>query len=117
MPRPKFEPTEEQRRLVKSMAAIGIRHEDIALKIGVRSDKTLRKHFRDELNLGMTEANYKVGQTLFNLATSGDCPAATIFWAKARLGFRERPNSELPSGPPPPFIVAQDLGGLSHGQA
>jgi hypothetical protein len=39
MPRPKLNPTEEQRRLVKSLAAVGIPHEDIARKIGFRSPK------------------------------------------------------------------------------
>ena len=46
MSRPQLTPTEEQRRLVKSMAAVGISHEDIARKLRIRSPKTLRKHFR-----------------------------------------------------------------------
>jgi len=118
MPRPQLHPTDEQRRLVKSMAAVGIPQEEIARKIGVRSAKTLRKHFRDELCLGMTDANYMVGQTLFRMATSGEFPAATIFWAKTWMGLRERPpDSTPPGGPPPPFVVAQDSGGLAHGQA
>ena len=118
MPRPQLNPTEDQRHLVKSMAAVGISQEQIALKIGVRSPKTLRKHFRKELDLGMTEANYKVAQTLFQMATSGECPAATIFWAKTRNGFRERPASSVtPAGPPPPFVVAQEPGGTEHGNA
>lgn len=116
MPRPKFSPTDDQRRLVKSMAAIGIPHEDIALKIGVRSAKTLRKYFRDELDLGQIEANCKVGQTLFKLATSGECPAATMFWHKTRMRFRERPEAG-PRMPLPPFVVAQDLGGQMYAQA
>jgi len=40
-----FAPTAEQRALVKSMAGLGIRHEEIAIKIGVRSPKTLRNIF------------------------------------------------------------------------
>jgi hypothetical protein len=75
MSRPQFNPTQEQRALVKSMAAMGIPHEDIARKIGVRSPKTLRKHFHDELDLGAMEANYKVLKTLFEMATSGEHPA------------------------------------------
>jgi len=49
MPRPPFTPTPEQRTIVKSMAAMGIPQEDIALKLGLRSPKTLRKHFGGEL--------------------------------------------------------------------
>jgi hypothetical protein len=110
MPRPKLNPTEEQRLLVKSFAAVGISHEAIAKQIGIRSPKTLRKHFRKELDGGSTEANYKVGQTLFQMATSGQCPAATIFWAKTRNHFHEQASPERPPMPPPPFVVAQDTG-------
>ena len=117
MPRPPFKPTDHHRALVKSMAAVGIPHEQIAIQIGIRSAKTLRKHFRDELDRGVTEANYKVGQTLFSMATSGDSAAATIFWSKTRLGLRERPTDGKPAAPPPPFIVTPDTGGLIHGQA
>jgi hypothetical protein len=85
---------------------MGIPHQDIALKIGIRSPKTIRKYFRQELDLGVTEANYKVAKTLFEMATSGDCPAATIFWAKTRNGFREHPHSAGAPITPPPFIVA-----------
>jgi hypothetical protein len=96
MARPRFKPTDEQRRMVKSMSGVGLPEEDIARTIGPRgiSPKTLRKYFRQELSLGSTLANTKVLNTLFRLATSGDCVAASIFWAKTRLGWRER------GGPP-----------------
>jgi hypothetical protein len=110
MARPQFKPTEDQRRMVKSMAAMGIRHEQIGVKVGIRSPKTLRKHFRDELDLGATEANYKVAQTLFTMATSGECPAATIFWSKTRNRFRERDPEESVRITPPPFIVNVEQG-------
>ena len=74
MSRPQFRPTEEQRIVVKSFAAVGMPHEQIALKIGVRSPKTLRKHFRQELDLGAVEANYAVGKTGFEMAKSGKHP-------------------------------------------
>jgi hypothetical protein len=108
MSRPQFKPTNEQRNIVKSMAAMGIPHEDIGRKIGVRSPKTIRKHFREELDLGAMEANYKVAKTLFEMATSGAHPAATIFWAKTRNGFREHPYSANIPTSPPPFIVARE---------
>ena len=46
MPRPKLNPTEEQRRKVKILSACGTTHEKIAEAMGIRSPKTLRKHFR-----------------------------------------------------------------------
>lgn len=108
MARPAFVPTKAHREMVRSMAAMGIPHEDIARKIGIRSPKTLRKHFRDELDLGATEANYKVAKTLFQMATSGGCPAATIFWAKTRNGFREHNQLTPVSITPPPLFIAPD---------
>jgi hypothetical protein len=54
MGRKKFEPDPGQRQLVKSLAAFGGRHEEIALQVGLRSAKTLRKHFREELDRGST---------------------------------------------------------------
>jgi hypothetical protein len=107
MPRPMFTPTADQRALVKSMAGLGTPHEDIARKIGIRSPKTLRKHFRDELDLGSTDADYNVRRTLYQMATSGKDTAATIFWMKVRAGWRERPVFEPAAVPPPPFIVAR----------
>ena len=111
MGRPQFTPTKEQRDLVKSMAAVGIPHEKIARKIKLRSPKTLRKHFSEELDLGATDANYKVGKTLFDLATSGKCPPATIFWAKSRGGFHERPAFQAPAVPPDFSVVCEQKGG------
>ena len=91
MARPTFVPTEEQRQLVKSLAAYGMKHDAIARRLGIRSTKTLAKHFREELDAGETEANAQVAQTLFQLASSGECPAASMFWMKTRAGWRETP--------------------------
>src|SRR5262249_52278404 len=52
MPRPKLVPSDEQRRLVKSLAAVGVPHQENARQIGICSPKTLRKHFREELDRG-----------------------------------------------------------------
>ena len=111
MPRPQFVPTVEQRAIVKSMAAMGTLQEHIALKIGIRSTNTLRKHFRDELNLGSIDANYKVATTLYQMATSGEHPNATIFWMKTRNRFRENPPAAAAANAPPPFIVTRDQEG------
>jgi hypothetical protein len=108
MPRPSFKPTEEQRRIVKTMAALGTRHEDIAMVLEM-TPKTLRKHFRHELTRGSIEANLKVGQTLFSMATSGRNIAATIYWERTRGRPRGR-DSEIDSGAmlPPQIIIRTD---------
>ena len=85
----RFEATPEQRRTVKTMAGFGVPQEDIAIFLGIDA-KTLRKHFRDELDRGVTEANAKVAQSLFQMATQGKNVAAAIFWMKARAGWREK---------------------------
>jgi hypothetical protein len=75
--------------MVRSMAAYGIRQEDIARCLGLRSAKTLRRHFREELDRAATEANAQVAQSLYQQATSGKSTAASIFWLKTRAGWHE----------------------------
>jgi hypothetical protein len=93
------------------MVALGIQHDKIALILGLRSPKTLRKHFRHELDVGAIEAICTVGKTAFDMAKSGEHPRMTIFFLKARGGWREQPAFESAAGPPPPFIVAQEQAG------
>ncbi len=86
---PAFEPTDEQRRLVRGFSGFGVTHEDIAGHLEIDA-KTLRKHFRRELDRGSVEVTVKVAQSLFQMATQGKNVAAAIFWMKARAGWRER---------------------------
>ena len=108
MSRPRFVPTEEQRRTVKSLSAYGITQEEIATMVDLRSAKSLRKHFRQELDRGAIEATAQVSQTLYKMATSGKHPAATIFWLKTRAGWREIQVVESRQAAIPDFIVAQE---------
>jgi hypothetical protein len=110
MARPRFKPTAEHRRMAKSLAALGIAHDQIARKIGLRSPKTLRRHFRRELDAGAAEANAQVAQTLFRMATSGKFILATIFWMKARAGWNDQPFTIQPTAAAPPFIVSAEEG-------
>ena len=92
-----FVPTPEQRKMVKTMAAFGIPQLDIASAVGI-SDRTLRKAFREELDRGVIDANLRVAETCFRMATSGTVPAATFFWLKARAGWREVVRQEHTGG-------------------
>jgi hypothetical protein len=76
------------------MSGFGVPQPDIAVHLGV-DPKTLRKHFREELDRGSIEATTKVAQSLFNMATQGNNVAAAIFWMKARAGWREKNQIEL----------------------
>ena len=90
MARPEYKPTGKDRSAVQTMAAYGIPQPDIAAVVGC-DEKTLRKHFRQELDTAATQANARVAAALFKKATS-DGPssvAAAIFWLKARAGWQE----------------------------
>ena len=89
----RFQPTDEHRRTAKAMAGFGVPQDDIAIFLGIDA-KTLRKHFRGELDRGTIEANAKVAQTLFTMATVDKNVAAAIFWMKARAGWREKQSIE-----------------------
>ena len=95
MGRPPLKFTPDQRKTVKSLAAFGISQKDICRVIGVGSVHTLEKHFRYELDTAAIEANAKVAQSLFKMATSGNNVAAAIFWAKSRMGWQERDKQNL----------------------
>ncbi len=86
-------PTDDQRSMVEAMAGYGVPHDDIAIVLDI-DPKTLRLKYRRELDLGVAKANAKIGQTLFTQATSGNT-AAAIFWAKARMGWREKQDISL----------------------
>jgi hypothetical protein len=85
----KFKPTDDERTLVSSMVAVGIPQDHIALVLrdGI-APKTLRLHFRRELDTAKIKANAKIGGTLYKKAMAGDTTAA-IFWAKTQMGWKE----------------------------
>jgi len=103
-------PTEAQRQLVQLHATIGTRHDTIADIIGIDA-KTLRKHYRDELDQSMAKANAQIGGALFNKAKGGDT-AAMIFWMKTRAGWREKQDINHTSSDgtmTPKFIKLENL--------
>ena len=89
---PAFKPNEQQRKMVSQYTAVGITQEDIAKVIGI-DDKTLRKHFREELDTAATKANANIGGKLYNKAMDGDTTAA-IWWSKTRMGWKETVKNE-----------------------
>lgn len=85
-------PTAETRAQVRAMAQF-LTQADIAAFLGI-SDKTLRKHYADEIEHGVVRANAKVVQNLYAYASGAKGTekaqvTAGIFWAKTRAGFRE----------------------------
>jgi len=99
MPRPSHKADPQTRRQVEAMAGYGVPEADIAGVIGV-DPKTLRKHYRQELDHGHVKANAKVAENLFRKATGEGREAviAAIFWLKTRAGWKETSLHEV-SGP------------------
>jgi hypothetical protein len=96
MGRASHRPDPNSRRQVEAMAGYGMPETDIAAAIGVDA-KTLRKHYRSELDLGHIKANSAVAQSLFRKAT-GEGPqsvTAAIFWLKTRARWKETMVSEI----------------------
>jgi len=72
------------------MAGYGVAESDIGRVIGI-DPKTLRKHYRDELDLGHVKANAKVAENLFRKATGEgrESVTAAIFLLKTRARWKE----------------------------
>jgi hypothetical protein len=130
MTRRPFAPTDDHRRQVEALAAYGVPQDEICrLVVNPASGrpidiKTLHRHFRDELDTGMTKANARVAESLFRQAVGSPAQvdangnviraeqqpvvSAGIFWLKARAGWSERTRHEL-SGPDGGPIQSMDL--------
>jgi hypothetical protein len=117
--RPAYTPNETHREQVKAMAGYGIPQEHIAKALHI-SAPTLRKHYREQLDLSAIDANTNVLTSLFRMATTRHNAAAAIFWAKCRCGFRpggaayeEAPKAPPPPAPPAPPLRRSSLEGLT----
>lgn len=105
MSRKAHQPDPAQRRQVEAMAAYGIPEDEIARLVDI-DPKTLRKHYRDELDLGATKANAQVAGFLFNAARNGNV-TAQIFWLKTRARWKETATEHWHSGAIGTFDIAQ----------
>ena len=96
MGRPAHKPDPTSRRQVEAMTAYGVPETDIATVIGV-DPKTLRKHYRSELDTGEIKANSKVAESLYRkaLGDGSQSVTAAIFWLKTRARWREAPQTLL----------------------
>jgi hypothetical protein len=88
----KHEPTQQDRDTARRLSALGVPHEDIALRLKISSD-TLVKYYQEELDEGRIDANSAIAGTLFNKAKKGNT-AAAIFWLKTRARWKETQSHE-----------------------
>ena len=87
------EPTPETRRLVESSSGLGLPHESIAVLVGI-DDKTLRKYYREELDIGKAKANGQIAKTLYQKALAGDT-TSLIWWTKSQMRWSETVKNEV----------------------
>lgn len=110
--------------MVEAMAGFDIPEEEIRRVLtdprtgGPIGIKTLRTHFRTELDTGRTRANAKVAESLFKKAL-GEGPSAvsaSIFWLKARAGWKEMSRVDLNHGVQDSLAeVLKEIDGRSRG--
>ena len=124
----RFEPTQALRRQVESLSAFGVPQDDICRMIfNPRTGrpiglKTLRKHFRQELDSGAAQATAKVVESLYRQAVGSPAQydsrgrlvraerppvlSAAIYWMKTRARWqaatRRDQAAELAPAPAPP---------------
>jgi predicted transcriptional regulator len=91
--KPSHKPTEATRQTVQLHTMVGTTQGDISRVLGI-DEKTLRKHYRGELDLSKAKANATIGGALFNKAKGGDT-TAMIFWMKTQAGWREKQELEV----------------------
>jgi hypothetical protein len=72
--------------------------------IGMKSPKTLRKHFATELEEGHAETMRTLTSVAYEMAVSGRYPAMTMFWLKVMEQWSEENPAPEPMefAPPPP---------------
>jgi len=120
--RPRFEPTEEQRRNVEIMTGLGIPQTDICRMVRGPKGKpvsltTLEKHFRKEIDTGATNLRAKVGNFMISVIMGTDPPpgfkpitdekvrgSLLELFAAARLNWRKTVRTEHANADTKPFI-------------
>lgn len=79
-----------------ALTSFGVQQMEVAVYLGI-SDRTLRKHYRRELDTATITANAQVARSLFKNAVDNSNVSAQIFWLKTRAGFREKQEIDLTS--------------------
>ena len=99
----KHEPNDATRQMVQLHVSTGTPRDHIARLVGI-SQPTLRKHYKDELDLGLSKANATIAGVLFNKAKAGDSAAATTT-AGAATATRAKAGACAMAVVAPPVVV------------
>jgi hypothetical protein len=82
----------------------------VARVLGI-DPKTLRKHYREELDTGSIKANSRIAESLYKKAV-GEGPqsvAACIFWLKTRAHWKETTVNEVSISSDPLVKLMRDI--------
>ena len=82
--------SQEKSDMVRVLSGYGLTQEQIASMLDI-SRNTLTKYYYEELQKGKAQANSKVAENLFKIATgnrNGSVTAA-IFWLKCQAGWKD----------------------------
>ena len=82
--------TDETANMVRQLSGLGIPHDQICSILEI-SKPTLYKYYGDELLKGKAQANAKVSENLFKIATGTgrESVTACIFWLKTQAHWKE----------------------------
>lgn len=92
--------TEDDLEKIKRLASLGISQKKIAHVFGMHfrtfqdrmtKDKTIRLAY----DQGIAEATVEVAESAYEQATSGKCPAMTMFWLKCKDNWQEKSKHEI----------------------
>ena len=92
MGKPAHVPTDKTRAEVSALTSFGITQDEISTYLDIDL-KTLRKHYRRELDTGTTRANAAMAKRLFDAGVKDGSVPAMIFWLKTRARWRETDDS------------------------
>tara|TARA_Y100001938_G_C8071304_1_gene423249 strand:- start:922 stop:1305 length:384 start_codon:yes stop_codon:yes gene_type:complete len=91
--------SDEHTRLIIQLSGLGIPHEQICSILDI-SKPTLYKYYGEELVKGKAQANAKISENLFRIATGTGREAVTacIFWLKTQCNWTEKQVFEVTDG-------------------
>jgi len=84
-------PTEEQRAEVQRLSGVGITQFQIGLLVDL-DVKTLVKHYRDDLDIGVAKSDSKIASTLYKKAIEDEDLGALIWISKSKLRWAQAEN-------------------------
>ena len=91
-----YSPTEADRATVQNLVALGVPHAEIATCLGKDGidPKTLRKHFRREIDTATLKVKALCMSKLIQAMNNGEA-WAVCFYLKAKCGWQERAKMEI----------------------